>query len=140
MQLSQHQKKCSHQKPTKIYTVKDGKYVCGKCSKHIKHQSNIKRHIQTCSKTKISSYKCSLWPKTFEFQCRLEKHLKYHSSQANKTCDNCQKTFKRIDHFESHRAVCVATTSDIQFVPSFCTSPTESSAPSEEPIVSTMNM
>ena len=36
MQLSRHLKNCPHEKPTKEYSIQNGQYACGKCSKKIK--------------------------------------------------------------------------------------------------------
>ena len=70
MQLSRHLKNCPHEKPTKEYSIQNGQYACGKCSKKVKHQSNIKRHLQICkNKVKKSLYKCALCPRTERFKC-----------------------------------------------------------------------
>ena len=82
MQLSRHVKSYPHEKSTKEYSIQNGQCVCGKCYKAIKHQSNIKRHLQVCkNKVEKSLYKCALCPRTEEFKCRLEKHMKQHASQ-----------------------------------------------------------
>ena len=74
MQLSRHLKNCPHEKWTKEYCIQNGQYVCGKCSKAIKHQSNIKRNLQKCkNKVDKSLYKCPLYPGTERFKCWLEK-------------------------------------------------------------------
>ena len=124
MQLSRHFKNCPHQKPTKEYSIQNGLYVCRKCSKAIKHLSNIKRHLQIYkNKVKKSLYKCPLCPTTERFRCRLEKHIKQHASQASKTCPNCHASFKRINHFQNHEIACKGNNegnvNDEQFTPSF---------------------
>ena len=74
-----HMKTCPHQKPNKGYIIKDGKYICGKCSKHIKHQSNIPRHLKTCKqKVKNTSYDCISYvkkPLSFHVALRSTWHF-----------------------------------------------------------------
>ena len=107
MQLSRHLKNCPHEKPTKEYSIQNGQYICGKCSKAIKHQSDIKRHLQIWKdKDEKSLYKCPLCPRTERFKCWLEKYMKQHALQTSKTCPNCHASFKRIDHFQNHQIVC----------------------------------
>ena len=67
MQLSRHLKNCPHEKPTKEYSIQNGQYICGKCSKAIKHQSDIKRHLQIWKEKSL--YKCPLCPRTERFKC-----------------------------------------------------------------------
>ena len=122
MQLSRHFKNCPYEKPTKEYSIQNGQYVCGKCSKAIKYQSNIKRHLQICkNKVKKSLYKCPLCPRTERFKCRLEKHVKQHASQAS--IKNLSKLPWKIDHFQNHEIVCKGNNegnvNDEQFTPSF---------------------
>ena len=124
MQLSRHLKNCPHEKPTKEYSIQNGQYICGKCSKAIKHQSNIKRHLQICkNKVEKSLCKCPLCPRTEGFKCQLEKHMKQHPSQASKTCPNCHVSFKRINHFQNHEIVCKGNNegnvTNEQFTPEF---------------------
>ena len=84
-----HLKTCPHQKPNKGYIIKDGKYICGKCSKRIKHQSNIPRHLKTCKqKVKNTSHDCTFSEKTFKLPCRLKEHLAFYAKQTEKTCSN----------------------------------------------------
>ena len=124
MQLSRYLKNWPYEKPTKEYSIQNGQYTCGKYSKKIKHQSNIKRYLQICkNKVKKSLYKCALCPRTERFKCRLENHMKQHASQASKTCPNCHASFKRIDHFQNHEIVCndnnEGNVNDEQFIVSF---------------------
>ena len=85
MQLSRHVKSYPHEKSTEEYSIQNGQCVCGKCYKAIKHQSNIKRHLQVCkNKVEKSLYKCALCPRTEQFKCRLEKHMKQHASRGIK--------------------------------------------------------
>ena len=81
----QHMETCPHQKPNKGYIIKHGKYICEKCSEHIKHQSNIPRHLKTCKqKVKNTSYNCTFCEKTFKFLCHLKEHLAFHAKQTGK--------------------------------------------------------
>ena len=124
MQLSRHVKSYPHEKSTKEYSIQNGQCVCGKCYKAIKHQSNIKRHLQVCkNKVEKSLYKCALCPRTEQFKCRLKKHMKQHASQASKAFPNCHASSKRISHFQNHKIVCdnsnEQSMNDEQFTPSF---------------------
>ena len=85
MKHHQHMKTYLHQQPNKGYIIKDGQYICGKCFKYIKHQSNIPRHLKTCKqKVKNTSYNCTFCEKIFKFPCCLKEHRAFHAKQTEK--------------------------------------------------------
>ena len=74
-----------NQKPNKGYIITNGQYICGKRCKHIKHQSNIPRHLKTCKqKVKNTSYNCTFCEKIFKFPCCLKEHRAFHAKQTEK--------------------------------------------------------
>ena len=87
-----------NQKPNKGYIITDGQYICGKCCKHIKHQSNIPRHLKTCKqKVKNTSYNCTFCEKSFHVALRSTWH--FMQNKLKKTFPNCKEVFKCIDHY-----------------------------------------
>uniref|UniRef100_A0A7M5X003 C2H2-type domain-containing protein n=1 Tax=Clytia hemisphaerica TaxID=252671 RepID=A0A7M5X003_9CNID len=97
MQLKRHLRKCNHERPiakVKKYTFSDGHYVCNTCFKRTKHQPNMSRHVNNCNPKKAQIYACDLCAQTFEYKCRLVKHMKKHTSDSEKICPNCGKMFR----------------------------------------------
>ena len=119
MQLSRHKIVCKFEKfvKKKNYESINGSFVCSKCSKTFKHQSNMTRHASNCSEKIVKEYSCDKCPKTFRYKCRLIQHTKVHQKEELKVCSNCDKRFQRIDHFLKHKEVCSKT--DMLSVPSF---------------------
>ena len=98
MKHHQHMKSYLHQQPNKGYIIKDGQYICGKCFKYIKHQSNIPRHLKTCKqKVKNTSYNCTFCEKSFHVALRSTWH--FMQNKLKKTFPNCKEVFKCIDHY-----------------------------------------
>ena len=97
MKHHQHMKTYLHQQPNKGYIIKDGQYICGKCFKYIKHQSNIPRHLKTCKqKVKNTSYNCTFCEKIFKFPCCLKEHLAFHAKQTEKKRSLIAKKFLNV--------------------------------------------
>ena len=122
MQLLRHKKVCTGEAPQKKYRLDGEKYVCLKCDRSYTHQPNITRHIKTCNGKVKKTFNCPECSKSFEFKCKLDRHLKYHTSSTSKVCPKCKTSFRRIDHFESHLGKCNnhADDNDELFLPSFC--------------------
>ena len=95
-------------KREKNYQYIDGSSVCSKCSELFNHQPNVNRHLKICKYKKPSIYKCTCYPKEFQSECHLKKHLKTLESQELKICQKCSKTFKRMDHFLSQKENCTS--------------------------------
>ena len=88
----------------------DYTYTCKTCNKIVKHRHNIKGHLKVCQ-NKASSckneIKCLECGKTFSCNSKLKTHEKVLN------CKNCERNFKRQDHYSAHKCI------EVDFVPTF---------------------
>lgn len=59
-------------------------------------------HMQTHLKPRIKKYKCDKCESAFEQKGAFNLHIKSHSDEKPHVCDNCGKSFKRIDRLRAH--------------------------------------
>ena len=116
-QRSRHADKCTKPKPNKVELVSknhDNTYTCKTCNKIVKQRNNIKRHLKVCQ-NKASSCKIEIkfleCGKTFSCNSKLRGHVKTYEKVLN--CKNCERNFKRQDHYAAHKCV------GVDFVPTF---------------------
>ena len=82
------EKECEKEVPQKKYQFEGEKYICLGWMKLFTHQPNITKHI--LKKKKKQLHQCPECSKSSEYKCKLDRHLKYHTSSLQK---NVQELF-----------------------------------------------
>jgi len=98
---------------TEVGTINGSEYVCNKCYRSFKEKHHLKQHNNRKSEctAKFQCPKCSV---LFEKKYLLDRHLKRltrcdidKTSNSNKTCNACLRSFTTRSNLLRHQQTCV---------------------------------
>ena len=77
-------------------------FLCTRCNRSIKRESDFKRHMKAHEEVNI--FKCEVCGKTYKYECLLTLHIEKHEEKLKGFfCDDCNAKFTRKDNLYKHR-------------------------------------
>ena len=79
-------------------------YKCDDCEKDVLNKHKEK----SCKKMKFiknRNYSCEACGKNFDRKSNLKRYKLIHVPKVLHECNSCQRSFKRLDHYEKHQSM-----------------------------------